>query len=342
MPEPQPVSRRAITIDVAERLLRSRARLVADGATDRMLSARVADGRLTRIRRGHYVPTDTWERLWPEGRHLLRVLAAARDAEAPPVFCGLSAVVLHGLPLYRVPVGRVHVLTRDHVGSSRVVQRHPAVVDDADAVEIGAMRVTGLARTVFDVSRVLHAEAAQSIADAALRRVAVRGQRQEDSLADAWREGMLARFDSVRGAPGSRRGRAIVRFADGRAQLPGESVSRMHLMRLGFERVELQVAVPASDGGEHFVDFGLDEIGAFGEFDGAGKYVDPELRGGRTVEQAVLDEKEREDWIRGVTGRRMLRWGSSHIRTLADFAARLRAFGVPLTGDLKLDRRRLL
>ena len=70
-----------------------------------------------------------------------------------------------------------------------------------------------------------------------------------------------------------------------------------------------------------------------------GKYVDPSMRGDRSIEEAVLDEKRREDWIRGRTNRRMLRWGDAHIGTLPLFASRLAAFNVPVTSDFRLDRR---
>ena len=38
---------------------------------------------------------------------------------------------------------------------------------------------------------------------------------------------------------------------------------------------------------------------------------------GRSLEQVMLDEKAREDWIRGTTNRRFPRWGSEHITTSA-------------------------
>ena len=92
-------------------------------------------------------------------------------------------------------------------------------------------------------------------------------------------------------------------------------------------------------GWDWYVDFGLDDINAFGEFDGEGKYTDPALRGERDIEDAVLDEKQREDWIRGRTGRGMMRWGNTHIATLRRFATRLAAFHVPITSAYRLARR---
>ena len=266
-----------------------------------------------------------------------------RDATEPPVFCSASAAVVLGFPLYRLRPSRVHVGIPHprHVASRSDVFRHRLDLVDDDIIEIGGVRVTSEIRTVFDTSRSLGVEAAQSIADAALRNRAVTGHCQDVERAVEWREDLARRFAAVRGAPGTRRGKDVVDFADGRAQLPGESVSRLRLRRLGFHDVDLQVAVSSPEGREYFVDFGLNDIGAFGEFDGTGKYVDPSLRGGRSIEDAVLEEKRREDWVRGTTGRPLFRWGAEHIATVNAFAARLTAFGVPLTGDLRLDRRRL-
>ncbi|WP_309127673.1 type IV toxin-antitoxin system AbiEi family antitoxin domain-containing protein [Microbacterium sp.] len=339
---PQP-PKRAITLADAERMLRSAGDLLAAGATERRIRQRVAEGVLVRIRRGHYATAEDWRRLWPEGRHLMRVLAVCRDAATAPVLSHVSAAVVHGFPLYRLAPTRVHVTvpSPSHAASVPDVLRHELPLDDTDVVEIGPFRLTGLNRTAIDVARTLRLEAAQSIADAALRRVAVTGHRQDADAAGVWREDLHYRLERLRGRPGVRRARDVVDFADGRAQLPGESVSRLRLRRLGFREVQLQVPVTGPGGNEFFIDFGLDEIDAYGEFDGMGKYVDPVLRGDKHIEETVLSEKRRADWVHGTTGRRMLRWESEHIATVHSFAARLAAFGVPLTSDLQLDRRRL-
>lgn len=346
MPETTPAKierKRRITHEQAEQLLRSREDLLDDGLTDRSLREQVAGGSLHRVRRGHYVPTRTWTSLWPEGRHLLHIIAVCRDASEPPVLSHVSAAVVRGLPLYRLEPKRVHVcvpLPR-HAGSASDVLRHELDLDDDDVEEIAGIRVTSAARTVLDVARTLQAEAALSIADAALGSAAVTRHQQDPELAASWRGDLEQRLDAVRGRPGTRRAERIVAFADGRAQLPGESVSRLRLHRLGFRNVDLQVRIPAPDGRSFYCDFGLDDINSFGEFDGLGKYLDPSMRGDQNVEEAVVEEKWREDWVRGTTRRGMLRWGGEHIGTVRAFASRLAAFGVPFTGDLRLDRRRL-
>jgi hypothetical protein len=120
--------------------------------------------------------------------------------------------------------------------------------------------------------------------------------------------------------------RFIARFADPRAELPGESISRLYLHRLGFPPPGLQTRVPGPGGRTYEIDFDLGA--AWGEFDGANKYTDPRFLRGRTPERALADEKEREDWIRGTTRRPLIRWQFRHLDSLSAFGAHLAAFGL--------------
>jgi len=129
-------------------------------------------------------------------------------------------------------------------------------------------------------------------------------------------------------AHGRTRAQRSLTFADGRAQLPGESISRIRLAELGFAAPDLQVAIPGPSGRDCYVDFGLDDARAWGEFDGETKYRDEALRSGLTVEEVLLREKQREDWIRGCTHRPMARWQWTHLRTADTLARRLAAFGI--------------
>lgn len=117
---------------------------------------------------------------------------------------------------------------------------------------------------------------------------------------------------------------------DGRSELPLESVTKLQLRRLGFVQPDVQVRVPGPGGSDYWMDIGLREADAFYECDGEAKYTDEALRSGRTVERVLLDEKQREDWVRGTTGKRVVRGGSAHAATPAALAARLTSFGIPL------------
>jgi len=324
---------RKITIVDALALLRSRADLRESGMSDRAISKAVADGILKRVRHGWYITRQDWSNLWPEGKHLVHIVAVHRDTgSSGPVFCGVSAAVLHGYPLYRHTPEKVHVLVTGgrHVSSVPDVMRHEGRIAADDIVSIDGMLVTSPARTVVDVARTLGLEASVSIADASLRAAAVSRNVQNDERAAAWREELSRQLRSAAGLRGVRNARWVMEFADGRAQLPGESVSRLQFHRLGVRHIDLQVRVAAPNGGNFWIDFDLLDFDTFGEFDGKTKYTDEALRSHRTIEEVLLDEKRREDWIRGTTGRRVIRWGDEHSASANALRRRLRSFGLIL------------
>lgn len=93
------------------------------------------------------------------------------------------------------------------------------------------------------------------------------------------------------------------------------------------------------------MDLEIPGAGAFIECDGQGKYVDAALTAGRTLDGILLAEKHREDWVRGVTDKRVLRCASADVATPDALAARLRAFRIALPTTrrrLFLPRRPLL
>ncbi|WP_460774473.1 type IV toxin-antitoxin system AbiEi family antitoxin domain-containing protein [Microbacterium sp. GXF7504] len=314
--------------DLGEALIPG-ARLRAQGMSDRALAREVDAGTLVRVHRGWYLPATVWDELWSESRHLARVIAADRTARGSgPVFCGVSAACLWGLPLHHVAPRRVHVFSPGaDRHSTPDLLRHEGVVPEEDIAERHGMRCTSLARTVTDCIRILSEEAGIALADAALALVGGDPRAFDDGAADTLLD-ELARRVAAPGARGIRRARWIVSLADGRAQLPLESVTRLQLVRLGFRRPRLQVPVPDPRGGEYRVDIGLDDVGAFCEVDGRTKYLDESLRSGLELEEVLLREKQREDWIRGTTQRRLARVEAEHVTSPGILRTRLAAFGI--------------
>ncbi|MGP3534639.1 type IV toxin-antitoxin system AbiEi family antitoxin domain-containing protein [Microbacterium sp. RD1] len=311
--------------------LLSRHDLVRSGMTDEAIARAVERGDLVRVRRGWFMDARDHRELWPESRHRAEVLAVTREMRGgTAVVSHVSAAVLWDLPLYRTTPSRVHVTVSGGLAapSTPSVFRHRDTLEDSDVTTIRGIRCTTLERTVWDVLRTASLEAAVACADAALRLTAVTDRAVDEERAGLWRQALRDRAGQSVGARGARQARWVIEFADGLAELPGESVSRLHLHRLGFPAPRLQVRVPGPAGRDYWVDFGFDEIGAFGEFDGVGKYLELALRSGRTVEQVMLDEKRREDWIRGTTQRRLARWGSEHIGTPEVLGQRLAGFGI--------------
>ena len=287
------------------------------------------DGRLLRLRPGVFVSEEEWNRAWPEGQVVARARALSLKSQRNPVFSHETAAALHGLPLYRPHPNKVHVTLPDsRPGSAEGTIRHRAALADDESVEVGGVISTSFARTVADIARTATFAQAVTVTDAALRRIAVRASHRYDG-------GKAAQFRSdvtqiaARSAHGVRRAERVLNFADGRAQLPGESVSRIRLAELGFSDIRLQTRVPALSG-SYYVDFavGIGEHEWLGEFDGRIKYSEEDMRSGRTVMAVLDEEKQREDWIRGVTQRPLARWGWRHIESAQHLGARLRAFGI--------------
>lgn len=296
--------------------------LARAGLTDRQIKRHVETGTITRVRRGIYVSSADAVALTPEQWRILRARAWHAASDEPPVFSHSTAAAVHGLPVFRSRDERTHVIApnpRDHLAAD--ISRHRGTTD-AGVIEVRGLLITDLARTMSSVARFDAPEAAVAVADAALRSA----RREDQAAVDRLRRDALDWLTPR--TPGAARATELITFADPRADRPGESISRLYLHRLGFAAPRLQVEVPGPDGTRYFVDFGLDDILAFGEFDGEAKYSDPLFLAGRTPQQALLDEKRREDWIRGTTGWRILRWEMTHLASVRTLAARLAAFGV--------------
>jgi len=225
----------------------------------------------------------------------------------------------------------VHVIApAERPGAPSAVVRHRGEVPQDEVIDLDGLRVTSLARTVADVARTATFEQAVTVADAALRTQFVPGPGRYDTEgAEAFRQTVLGIVR--RSAHGQSRAKRVLAFADGRAQLPGESISRIRLGALGFRMLALQVHVAGPGSTTFYVDFGLEDVPAWGEFDGRIKYIDGKIVDGRSASQIFDEEKQREDWIRGTTHRPLARWGWPHVRTAADLGARLAAFGLVAT-----------
>ena len=90
---------------------------------------------------------------------------------------------------------------------------------------------------------------------------------------------------------------------------------------------QLQVAIEGASGQVYIVDFWWPEFNMIGEFDGNAKYTDPEFLRGRTPEQALIDEKRREDDLRAA-GHGMTRWHWQIACSLNRLRAHLLAAGI--------------
>lgn len=257
----------------------------------------VAAGREVRVARGVYLGAEDWQLLSDRARYELVVRAVATTRRNRPVLSHWSAAVIHGLPMLGPWPDSVHVTVGPTSGgrSRHRVVTHSLTLGDADVVEVDGMLVTSVARTVIDLAAVLSFAAGVVLADRALlidRMGRSPTLASLDHLMDAWRA--RPRF------AGSRRALRVVEFAVPASESPLESVSRVSMYVIGCPRPRLQTRYSDADGHIADVDFDWPEFDHIGEADGDAKYLEPSLRGGRSAERVVLDEKIREDRLRAL------------------------------------------
>lgn len=309
-------------------VLLSRGDLAEAGTGSSALRRLLETGEVIRLRPGVYVRRDSGPAPTPEQWIIARARALTLVSRQQPLFSHLTAAALHGLPVHAPASPEVHViLDPRRPGAAADVVRHRGEVPDDQIVERHGVRCTSLERTLADIARTTSFETAVCALDAGLRPVAV--PEPGVFLPDAAEERReRVREIARRSAQGRARALRSLAFADGRAQLPGESISRIRLAQLGFAAPDLQVAIPGPSGHDYYVDFGLNDARGWGEFDGETKYRDEALRRGLSREDVLLREKQREDWIRGRTQRPMARWQWAHLRTADTLGRRLAAFGI--------------
>jgi hypothetical protein len=276
---------------------------------------RRAARRWDRLRRGQFVAGA----LDAEHRWRALVLATMRAHRRPLVLSHASAARAWGLPS---PLGAPSSITFTtpvppprRAGPARVLV---AALPDDEVRELGAVRVTDVARTVVDCARRLPSRDGLAIADAALHR----------GLTDL---AELARvLERQRGWPNVARARQVLDLADGRRETPFESWSAsafaVHEVPPPMWQVTITDALGAFLGR---VDGWWPE-GVAGEADGDLKYrLAAAERGGATAQNLASvadDERRRERGLRRA-GVVVVRWSAADVldpRRAAALAATLR------------------
>jgi hypothetical protein len=295
----------------------SRAEALDWGETDKSLARARHAGLIVRLRRGMYVSAKIYSACDDRGKHLLRARAALDAQQGEAVLTGVSAAALYGFALHDQDLSAVHLLRMDqvrpHCAASTIhhAVTMPITVDDVDIVD--GIRAVSAARAVWEVACRSSLEGGVVTADSALH--------LDPGLIGPITE-IAAQFAY---APGSRQGRAAIKLADGRAESPGESVTRVQFHRYRIPMPELQYVVVDHRGavaGE--ADFYWEDARHLGEFDGKVKYL-KFLRPGESPSDCVFREKRREDSMRaGLRGMSRFTWADvmpqrAH-RTMEDLA----------------------
>ncbi len=252
-------------------------------------------GALVHLRRGAYGEPVSGE-IDARVDHLRLIRASVRQCSVNAAVSHISASAVHDLPLWTDRLDRVH-LSRDQPGGGRrrrYVVLHGVRLPLSDVTTVEDLCVTTLARTVLDLSCVLPMRRAVAVGDAAVRRGVTAAELAEQLRRAAGRSGIHA-------------ARRAIPFLDGRAESPGESVSRVDLYRIGVPPTELQFDV--LDDAGRFVgrtDFAWPEHRTLGEYDGRSKYQELR-RPDQSAADVLWEEKAREDRLRDL-GWQVVRW----------------------------------
>lgn len=296
---------------------------VQQGLTPKELASRCRSGALVRVRRGVYVDGGAWRALKPWEQYRIRVSAAAETFTAPTIFAWHSAAAVWHVPTIglRHPV---HALTlQNDGGRSRAgVLRHYVPPAGLKAVRREGVLVTGRVRTVLDLAAFTPFAEAVVPLDHVLKPDSAHG------LPALTKEQLLAGADGLYTAAALKRIRTAVDFADPKSGSAGESYGRALMWIAGFEAPQLQREMRDGAGLVGYTDYFWDSVRLAGEFDGVEKYVKAEYLSGRTISQAVVDEKAREDRIRAL-GNGVVRWVWADLMAAGQLERKLTAAGVP-------------
>lgn len=267
----------------------------------------LARGSVLRIAPGAYALPNRWEQLTPRARHRLRVVEAAGRTRQPGVFSHFAAAAIWGIDILGAWPDRIDMRTPPGSGgrSSGLIRRH-ALRDAAQVWPWRGHEVTTPAQTALDIAAEVDLLHAVVVLDQVLWARRPGGALAQ--VAELW-----ALVEQMQSAKGRTRAVRAIAHASELSDSVRESQSRVLIRRLGFPEPRLQQPFVLPDGREVRTDYYFEEFDHVGEFDGVGKYLDPSLTRGKTPEQALIDEKDREDALRRLV-RGLSRWRTPDLR----------------------------
>lgn len=253
--------------------------LPALGLTYATLRRHVREGRIRRVMAGVYIRTDLPDS--PE----LRARSAARILPAHQVISDHSAAWIHGIDVFDHALDRLPIpplLTTVSVGGDRTRRRETLggkrdlSVDDVCTFD--GITVTSPVRTACDLAT-------------------LRGRRSGLAVLDAFlHAGLFSRRELVDQLPRFARRRGVVQLrelaalADGRAESPGESWSRLELLDSGMRAVTPQYEIDIPGDGMARLDLAyvLEKVAV--EYDGEEFHSSPPQRERDVLRRQSLEQ----------------------------------------------------
>ena len=296
----------------------SRTIVVASHGDADALKRRASRGQLASPAKNLYARDAYWSGLDPAERalHLMRAEASRHPTWR---FRSYSAALVWGLDVPHALVDALHIIADRPPNAPHCRARRPSSRDDY-ALRDG-MNVTSFWQTVAECLCEAPFSYGLAIADSALH---MRGTTNEE---------LLDRLSIADDRTGIAQARLIASCADERAENGGESRVRAYLIAQGYQIPELQVEFPNPTDPAHpyRVDFFWGLIGprgTIGEFDGMGKYRDPQLLNGRTTIEVLVAERQRESRLT-LLGHPVLRFTYQDLLHPIRLSRALESAGIP-------------
>lgn len=258
-------------------------------AEKRALRRRAKSGELVRVRPGLYARTTYWETLSYHER-IMHMLRSVTSMHTEWVLAGVSAAAVWGLAdTYKLHT-RVYVAVTRAQNSNNCVSTRFIVMASADTVSLHGIKVTGLMRTLFDCARLLPFREAIVILDKGLALL--------QTLKPTMRKADVMAYCKTIRCANLNRALFCLDFANPLSESGGESIARAALREWGYLIPQIQAPFRDPVSGKMYrADFLWnlpDRRQVIGELDGKGKYTDPAMTNGQSMESIILREKDRE------------------------------------------------
>ena len=274
-------------------------------------------------------------RSWWEGlgfsEQTLAIMRAVQRRHPDWVFCGPSAALALGCDVPYVWQRPLHVLRESGNASARtalVTHYSMTLADDTRERPIWyrGLHVTPLFRAVLDSLRWMSFCEGMVAADWAMGARSV-----------TWLDFVEYAYHRIGSCRGVKHALSTFVRATGIAESGGESIARAVMIELGYLLPTQQVEVPdpLHPGRTFRVDFvwvRADGRVIVGECDGLRKLLDPEMTGGRTPQQALLDQRKREGLITAYDVS-VLRFTYEEAAGVTELIRKLELYGVPRLGS---------
>lgn len=286
---------------------------LALGYNDQAIAKAVRQGQWHRVRNGAFVPADVWSGMDERARHRAAVRAVLAKVRCDAVASHVSAAVEIGGPVWDLDLSTVHFTRLDRKSGRQEagVSQHRGKLLAESVIQKNGIRITNGTRTALDITTITDVEHALVVVNGLLHKKAT-------SLA-ALEEGS----DDMAHWPFSLSTDLVLRLADPRIESAGESRVRYVCFTQGVPSPEPQVWIFEDHVAFARVDFAWPERKVFLEFDGKIKYTRMR-RPKQTLEDLILEEKQREERICEVTGWRCIRVTWADLADPARLAARIR------------------